>query len=361
MQHLFDELTLRGVTLRNRIGVSPMCQYVAEDGMASDWHLVHLGARAAGGAGLVMVEATGVVPEGRITPGCLGLWTDDQVEPLARIVRFMRDQGAVPALQLGHAGRKASSDQPWVGGDYLLAEGGGWEIVGPSPVPFHDKAPVPRELTPDDIAEIQEAFRATARRAIAAGFDWLEVHAAHGYLMHSFHSPISNQRTDNYGGSFENRVRFTVDTVRTVRAEWPEDKPMSVRVSSTDWAEGGWTLEETVELSKILRDEGVDLIDCSGGGGTPLAKIPVGAGYQVPFAEAVRREAGVPTAAVGMITEAYQADQIIRNGQADMVLLAREMLRDPYWPQNAAAALSKKELAYVPDPYHRAHGRKMAK
>ena len=357
MPHLFDPLQLRGVTLRNRIGVSPMCQYSSPEGMATDWHLVHLGARAAGGAGLVFVEATGVTAQGRITPGCMGIWTDDHVEPLARIARFVSGQGAVAGIQIGHAGRKASCDVTWKGGEPLSNDEGGWEIVAPSPLPFHDKSRVPEELGPEDIAQIQEAFRAAARRALAAGFDWIEVHAAHGYLMHSFHSPISNKRTDRYGGSFENRTRFTVETVRIVRAEWPEDKPMSVRLSSTDWAEGGWTLEETVALAKILKTEGVDLIDCSGGGGTPLAKIPVGAGYQVPFAEAVRREAGIPTAAVGMITEPWQADQIVRNGQADIVLMARAMLREPYWPQKAAAALAKKDLAYVPDPYHRAHGR----
>ncbi|MBT3821851.1 MAG: NADH:flavin oxidoreductase/NADH oxidase, partial [Nitrospinaceae bacterium] len=287
MPHLFDELQLRGITLRNRIGVSPMCQYVAKDGFADEWHLVHLGARAAGGAGLVIVEATGVVPEGRITPGCLGIWSDDHIEPLERITKFVKGQGAVAAIQIGHAGRKASCREPWEGGSYLSDDEGAWEIVAPSAVPFNDSAPVPRELTLDDIAGLQDAFRLAARRSKEAGFDWIEVHGAHGYLMHSFHSPISNKRTDNYGGSFENRVRFTVDTVRIVREEWPEDRPMSVRLSSTDWFEGGWTLEETIELAKILKAEGVDLIDCSGGGGTPLAKIPVGAGYQVPFADAV--------------------------------------------------------------------------
>ncbi len=359
MAHLFDEFTLRGVTLRNRIGVSPMCQYSGRDGLANDWHLVHLGARAAGGAGLVVVEATAVVPEGRITSGCLGIWADDHIEPLSRVVRFVAGQGAVPGIQIGHAGRKGSCEVTWEGGAYLSDEEGGWEIVAPSPIPFYEKARVPRELTQDDIVQIQEAFRAAVRRVREADFQWLEVHAAHGYLMHSFHSPISNKRTDNYGGSFENRIRFTVDTMRIVREEWPDDRPLSVRVSSTDWYEGGWTLEETIELAKTLKSEGVDIIDCSGGGGTPLAKIPVGAGYQVPFAEAVRREAEIPTAAIGMITEPWQADQIVRNGQADIVLMARAMLRDPYWPQRAGAALAKKDLYYVPDQYHRAHGRKM--
>jgi 2,4-dienoyl-CoA reductase-like NADH-dependent reductase (Old Yellow Enzyme family) len=334
-----------------------MCQYSAEEGEANDWHLVHLGSRAAGGAGLVVVEATAVTRQGRITPGCMGIWVDDHVEPLARIVRFMAGQGAVPGLQIGHAGRKASCEVTWKGGHYLTDEEGGWDIVAPSKVPFNEKARVPRELTDEDIGQIQEAFRDAARRAVEAEFRWLEVHAAHGYLMHSFHSPVSNKRTDQYGGSFENRIRFTMETIRIVREVWPEDRPLSVRLSSTDWYESGWTLEETVELAKKLKVGGVDIIDCSGGGGTPLAKIPVGAGYQVPFAERVRREAEIPTAAVGMITQPWQADQIIRNGQADIVLMAREMLRDPYWPQGAAAALAKKDLAYVPDPYHRAHGR----
>ncbi len=359
MPHLFDEFSLRGVTLRNRIGVSPMCQYSSVEGMANDWHLVHLGARAAGGAGLVMVEATAVTRGGRITPGCMGIWRDDHAEPLARIARFVEGQGAVPGIQIGHAGRKASCEVTWKGGQFLSDEEGGWEPLAPSPVPFHDKARAPRALSREEIPALQETYAAAARRAAGAGFRWLEVHGAHGYLMHSFHSPLSNKRTDDYGGSFENRTRFTMETVRLVREAWPEERPLSVRLSSTDWYEGGWTLEETIELAKMLGGEGVDIIDCSGGGGTPLAKIPVGAGYQVPFAEAVRREAGIPTAAVGMITEAWQADQIVRNGQADIVFLAREMLRDPYWPQRAAAALAKKDLVYVPDPYHRAHGRKM--
>lgn len=359
MSHLFEPLQIREVTLRNRIGVSPMCQYSAREGMANDWHLVHLGARAAGGAALVFVEATGVTAQGRITPGCMGIWTDNHIEPLARVARFVSEQGAVSGIQIAHAGRKASCDVTWNGGANLSDDEGGWEIVGPSPIPFHDKSRVPKELGLGEIARIHEAFREAARRAHEAQFEWLEVHAAHGYLMHSFHSPISNKRADKYGGTFENRTRFTIEAIRSVRAEWPDGKPMSVRLSSTDWAEGGWTLEDTIELSKILKAEGVDLIDCSGGGGTPLAKIPVGAGYQVPFAEAVRREAGIFTAAVGMIAEPWQADQIVRNGQADIVLLAREFLREPYWPQKAAAALSKKDLSYVPDPYHRAHGRKM--
>ncbi len=353
MPHLFDSLTLRGVTLRNRIGVSPMCQYSAEDGIATDWHLVHLGARAVGGAGLVMVEATAVEERGRISPGCTGIWSDAHTAPFARIAEFVAGQGAVPGIQIAHAGRKASCTRPWEGGAYLSDEEGGWEIVGPSAVPFHDAARVPRALTVAEIAGIQQKFTAAARRAREGGFRWLEVHGAHGYLMHSFHSPLSNVRTDNYGGSFENRIRFTVETMRAVREVWPGDRPLSIRLSCADWAEGGWTLEETVELAKTLKGEGVDLIDCSGGGGTPLAKVPLGAGYQVPFAEAVRKGAGIPTAAIGMITQPMQADGIVRNGRADMVFLAREMLRDPYWPQRAARELGHE--GPIPVQYARAH------
>ncbi|MEE9257777.1 MAG: NADH:flavin oxidoreductase/NADH oxidase [bacterium] len=356
MPHLFDSLTLRGVTLRNRIGVSSMCQYSSDDGMATDWHLVHLGSRASGGAGLVMAEMTNVERRGRITPGCLGIYKDEHIEPLARVVRFVASQGAAPGIQLGHAGRKASTAQTWLGGKPLSDEEGGWEPVGPSPVPFSDAHRVPRELSPEEIAEIREAFRRGAVRAREAGFHLLEIHAAHGYLMHSFHSPISNKRTDSYGGSFENRIRFTVETVRAVRAEWPESRALSIRLSCTDWAEGGWTLEETLELAKTLKQEGVDLIDCSGGGGTPLAKIPVGASYQVPFAEAVRKAVDIPTATVGMITEPMQADDIVRNGRADLVLMAKEMLRDPYWPQRAALALHQKDRIPIPHQYHRGHG-----
>jgi len=355
MPHLFEEFTLRGVTLRNRIGVSPMCQYSAEEGKVNDWHLVHLGARAVGGAALVMVEMTGVEARGRITHSCTGIWSDDHVEPLSRIARFVAGQGATAGIQLGHAGRKGSCVPTWEGGRYLSDEEGGWEIVAPSPVPFHEKARVPRELTREDIRAIQGAYVSATRRALEAGFRWIEIHGAHGYLIHSFHSPLSNRRKDAYGGSFENRIRFTVETARAVREAWPEERPLAIRLSCTDYAEGGWTLEETVELAKSLKDEGVDMIDCSGGGGTPDMKPPIGPGYQVPFAEAVRRGAGIPTAAVGMITQPWQADQIVRNGQADMVFLARELLRDPYWPQRAAAALGQKERAYVAHQYHRAH------
>ncbi|MBI3129224.1 MAG: NADH:flavin oxidoreductase/NADH oxidase [Candidatus Tectomicrobia bacterium] len=355
MPHLFDKLPVRGATLRNRIAVSPMCQYSSVEGKATDWHLVHLGSRAVGGAGLVMVEATGVERRGRITHGCMGIWSEEHVEPLARIARFVKEHKAVAAIQLAHAGRKASQARTWEGGHFLSKEEGAWEIVGPSPIPFGENAPVPKPLSVEEIRSVQKAFGEAARRAKEAGFEWLEIHGGHGYLIHSFHSPLSNQRADAYGGSFENRIRFTVETVREVRAAWPDDRPLGIRLSCTDFMEGGWTLPETIELARTLKDEGVDLIDCSGGGGTPKAKIPAGPGYMVEFSREVRRAAGVLTGTVGMITQPWQADQIVRNGEADVVFIAREMLRDPYWPQRAAASLGHKEWAYVPDPYHRAH------
>lgn len=340
MASLFDSFALQSVTLRNRIGVSPMCMYSATEGVANDWHLVHLGARAAGGAGLVIVEATAVSPEGRITPGDTGLWADGQVEPLARLVRFVRDQGAVAGIQLAHAGRKASAARPWEGGAHLTDAAGGWTPLAPSPVAFGDTLTrVPEALTPAGIARLQADFVAAAKRALAAGFEWLELHSAHGYLAHQFLSPLSNRRTDRYGGGFENRIRFLLETTRAVRAVWPARLPLTVRLSCTDWVEGGWTVEESVELSRLLKREGVDLIDCSSGGGVPTAKIPVGPGFQVGFAERVRREAGIATAAVGLITQPEQADAIVRGGQADVVLLARELLRDPHWPYHAARAL----------------------
>ncbi len=354
MAHLFDPLTLRGVTLRNRIGVSPMCQYSAEDGFANEWHLVHLGSRAVGGAGLVMVEATAVEAIGRITPEDMGIWTDRHIEPLARIAKFVSAHGAVPGIQLAHAGRKASKSRPWDGDRTITDKEGGWEVVGPSALAFAEGWSVPRELTIKEIANIRESFRQAAIRAMEAGFKWLEIHGAHGYLLHSFYSPLSNHRTDEYGGSLENRTRFLVETARVVRAEWPKELPLSVRLSCTDWVEGGWTLDDSVQLAKALKAEGVDLIDCSSGGGSPLAKIPVGASYQVPLSEGVRRGADVPTAAVGMITEPMQADDIIRNGRADLVLLARELLRDPYWPFRAAKALHFKGEMPVPPQYLRA-------
>jgi 2,4-dienoyl-CoA reductase-like NADH-dependent reductase (Old Yellow Enzyme family) len=353
MPHLFDPLTLRGATLRNRIGVSPMCQYSCTDGMATDWHLVHLGSRAVGGAGLVMVEATAVEARGRISPADMGLWSDAQVPSLARIARFVREQGALPGIQLAHAGRKASTAVPWAGDGSLADADGGWPTRAPSAIPFSPKDRVPAEMTKSDIAAVLDAFHAAAVRARAAGFGWVELHAAHGYLAHSFLSPLSNRREDEYGGNFENRIRFVLAALRAVRSAWPEDRPASVRLSCTDWAPGGWTLEESIDLARRLRDEGADLVDCSSGGLVPDAKVPVGAGYQVPLAEAVRRGAGVATAAVGLITEPMQADEIVRNGRADLVLLAREELRNPYWPVHAARVLGQTKSLRIPPQYWR--------
>lgn len=354
MAHLFEPLSLRGVTLRNRIGVSPMCQYSSEDGMPTDWHLVHLGSRAVGGAGLVTMEATAVEATARISPQDMGIWSDRHIEPMARIAKFISAQGAVAGIQLAHAGRKASKSRPWDGDRPLMNEEGGWPVVGPSAVPFAEGWRVPHELTGLEIASIRESFRKAAIRARTAGFGWLEIHAAHGYLLHSFYSPLSNHRSDEYGGRLENRIRFLLETVRAVRAEWPEKQPLAVRLSCTDWVEGGWALSDSVQLAKTLKGEGVDLIDCSSGGGSPLAKIPAGAGYQVPLAEGVRRGAEIPTAAVGMITEAMQADDIVRNGRADLVFLGRELLRDPYWPFRAAKALSFRGQMPAPSQYLRA-------
>jgi 2,4-dienoyl-CoA reductase-like NADH-dependent reductase (Old Yellow Enzyme family) len=350
--HLFESLKLRDIEIRNRIGVSPMCQYSSDDGVASDWHLVHLGSRAVGGAGLVMAEATAVEPIGRITPGCAGIWADKQVEPLARITRFLKEHGAVAGIQLAHAGRKASASRPW-DGDALLSESeGGWEPIGPSPIPFGGKLTrAPREMTRDDIARVQRAFRDAAKRALAAGFQLVELHNAHGYLAHSFLSPISNRRTDEYGGSFENRIRFSIETVRGIRAVWPDNLPLAVRISASDWIDGGWTLEDSVELAKRFKAEGVDMVDCSSGALAPNVKYPAGSGWQVPLADAIRRGANIATAAVGIISEPTHADEIIRNGRADIVLLAREFLRSPYWPIQAAEKLRKRDALALPVQY----------
>jgi 2,4-dienoyl-CoA reductase-like NADH-dependent reductase (Old Yellow Enzyme family) len=334
---LFDPLTVRGVTLRNRVAVSPMCQYSAQDGFANDWHLVHLGSRAVGGAGLVVFEATAVEARGRISPADLGLWRDEQIAPLARIVRFVEQQGAVAALQLAHAGRKASVRAPWDrGGAPLAPADGGWEIVAPSAIPFGEGYAVPRALDEAGIAGVIEAFAVAARRAREAGFRVIELHAAHGYLVHEFLSPLSNRRADRWGGSFENRTRFARELVAAVRRVWPEELPLLLRVSATDWAEGGWTPDETVALARAVKELGVDLVDTSSGGLVSSAKVPVGPGYQSAFAERIRREAGLATGAVGMITAPEQAEHVLRTGQADLVLLARELLRDPYWPLHAA-------------------------
>ena len=340
--HLFEPLKLRSVTLRNRIAVSPMCQYSAgPDGRATDWHLVHLGSRALGGAGLVCFEATAVEARGRISPADLGLWEDAQIEPLARIVRFVQQQGAVACLQLAHAGRKGSTAPPWDGGAAVPAAQGGWTPVAPSPVPFSDASPVPEALDAAGIAGIAQAFAAAARRARAAGFQAIEVHAAHGYLVHQFLSPLSNRRTDRHGGSLENRTRLAREVVEAVRRAWPADLPLLVRVSATDWVDGGWGVDDTVALSRQLRELGADLVDVSSGGLVPYAKVPVGPGYQTAFAERIRREAGVATGAVGVIVSPEQADHVVRTGQADLVLVAREFLRDPHFPLRAAKALGQ--------------------
>ncbi|HEX3356337.1 MAG TPA: NADH:flavin oxidoreductase/NADH oxidase [Tepidisphaeraceae bacterium] len=354
MSELFSPLKIRDVTLRNRVGVSPMCQYSCEDGFATDWHLVHLGSRAVGGAGLVIAEATGVEARGRISPNDLGIWKDEHVEPLARAARFVEAQGAVAGIQIAHAGRKASTSRPWEGHRAVEDGRGGWEPIGPSAVAFDKDYRMPREMTEGDIKTVQGAFAAAAKRAAGAGFRWLEIHSAHGYLSHSFLSPLSNRRTDRYGGEFENRIRFLLETVREVRKVWPEGLPLTVRISATDWVEGGWDLEQSIELARHLKKEGVDLIDCSSGGLSPNQKIELRPGYQVPFADAIRAQAGIATAAVGLITEARQADEIIRAGQADMVLLAREMLRDPYWAIHAAKELGKLDSVKVPVQYGRA-------
>lgn len=349
MPHLFEPLTIKGVTLRNRIGVSPMCMYSYTDGFSNDWHLAHLGARAVGGAGLIIAEATAVEARGRITPYDLGIWADEQIEPLARVTRFIKEHGAVAGIQIAHAGRKAGSKRPWETGE---PQRPGWQGVAPSPLAFTPDARVPHALSKDEIKGVQAAFRDGAQRALAAGFEWLEIHAAHGYLIHSFYSPLSNQRTDEYGGSFENRIRFLLETVRAIRPVWPERLPLTVRISGTDWVEGGWTVNDSVELARHLKTEGVDLVDCSSGGAAPNAKVPAGPGYQVHIAEAVRRGAGIQTAAVGLITTPAQADEIIRNEQADLILLGREMLRDPHWALHAAQALG--QPTPVPSQYLRA-------
>jgi 2,4-dienoyl-CoA reductase-like NADH-dependent reductase (Old Yellow Enzyme family) len=339
--HLFDPLTLRTITFPNRVFVSPMCEYSCEDGFANDWHLVHLGSRAVGGAGLVMTEATAVMPEGRISPEDLGLWKDDHIEPLARVVRFIRAQGGVAGIQLAHAGRKASTYRPWTGTGAAPGSAGGWNVLAPSAEAFAANYPAPRAMTKGDITQAVAAFAAAATRAHRAGFEVVEVHAAHGYLLHEFLSPTSNHRTDEYGGSFENRTRIVLETVTAVRAAWPLDLPLFVRISATDWVDGGWDLAQSVALARVLGSLGVDLIDCSSGGNVATAAIPLGPGYQTPFAEQIRRDSGIPTAAVGLITTATQAEHIVFTGQADAVFIARELLRDPYFPLRAARELGQ--------------------
>jgi 2,4-dienoyl-CoA reductase-like NADH-dependent reductase (Old Yellow Enzyme family) len=351
MSSLFSPFTLRGLTFPNRIFVSPMCQYSSEDGMPNEWHLVHLGSRAVGGAGLVCVEAAGVTPAGRITPWDAGIWSEAHAAAWKPIAAFIRGQGSVPAIQIAHAGRKASCDKPWRGGKPVDAAAGGWTTLGPSPVAF-GHYPAPREMTPGEIRATVADFERAARLALAAGFEVVEIHGAHGYLLHSFCSPLSNLRRDEYGGSLENRMRLPLAIARAVRAAWPADKPVFYRVSATDWYEGGWDLAQSIELCKRLKALGIDLVDCSSGGNIHDQKIVLGPGYQVRFSEAIRREAAVPTSAVGLITEPVQAEQIVAHGQADAVMLARAMLRDPYWPRHAARSLGV-DLPW-PDPYKRA-------
>jgi 2,4-dienoyl-CoA reductase-like NADH-dependent reductase (Old Yellow Enzyme family) len=350
--HLFDSYTIRAVTFRNRIFVSPMCQYSSEDGLPNDWHLVHLGSRAVGGAGLVMVEASGVSPAGRITAWDSSIWSQQHADAFRPIAAFIERNGAVAGIQLAHAGRKASTDVPWRGGRVIREGENSWQTVAPSPIPFREGEPVPHELTSGEIDDIVGQFVRSAELALDAGFRVVELHMAHGYLLHEFLSPLSNVRTDHYGGSLENRMRFPLRVAERVRQTWPDHLPLFVRISASDWAEGGWELRDSIEFAKRLRDLGVDLIDCSSGGAVPGAKIEIGPGYQVPFARAIRAEADVATGAVGLITDAHQADEIISSGSADAVLLARELLRDPYWPLHAAHILDV-DVPW-PDQYQRA-------
>ncbi len=356
MPELFDSLKLRDISIRNRLGVSPMCMYSSETGRATDWHIVHLGARAVGGWGLIVAEATAVTAEGRISPHDAGLWNDDQIEPLARITQFIKTYGGTPGIQLAHAGRKASTarlfsvPQP---GKALSPAEGGWTVVAPSPIAFDPQSPVPHELSVAEIQTIQAAFAAAATRTLHAGYELLEIHAAHGYLINEFLSPLTNKRTDGYGGSFDNRIRMLMETIAAVREVWPQRLPLAVRLSCVDWVEGGWTLEDSVALARKLKGAEVDLVDCSSGAVVPKATIPVGPGFQVPFAQAIRRDAGIATAAVGMITDAGQAAEIISTEKADLVMMARQALREPYFPIHAAAALGKKNAVALPGQYGR--------
>ena len=352
MSHLFAPLTLRSVTFRNRIFVSPMCQYSSENGIPNDWHLVHLGSRAVGGAGLVIVEASGVSPVGRITDWDSGIWSEAHAEAWAPIVAFIHRQGAVAGIQIAHAGRKASTDKPWRGGGVIATGEHAWTPVAPSAIPFRDGEPAPHALSVSEIDEIVEQFAHAAAHALRAGFRVIEIHAAHGYLLHQFLSPLCNTRSDEYGGSLENRMRLTLRVTGRVRAIWPEELPLLVRISASDWAEGGWDLEQSIVLSRRLRELGVDLVDCSSGGAVAHAKVELGPGYQVPFARAIRSAAEIATGAVGLITTAQQAEDILRDGSADAVLLARELLRDPYFPLHAARELGV-DIAW-PEQYLRA-------
>ena len=353
MPQLFSPLVIKGITIKNRLAVSPMCQYSSVDGFANDWHFVHIGSRAIGGAGLIIMEAAAVVAEGRITPSDLGIWKDEHVDELHRIAKFVKAQGSKLAIQLAHAGRKASVSSPWNGNVLVPESEGGWQPVAPSAIPFNDKYGMPKELTKQQITEIITDFKAAAVRAYTAGFSIIEIHAAHGYLIHEFLSPLSNQRTDEYGGSFENRVRLLLQVTDAIKSVWPEQLPLFVRISATDWTEGGWTEDESVALSALLKVRGVDLKDCSTGGNVSNAKIPTGPSYQVKFSQRIRQEVGILTGAVGIITQAAQAETIIATGQADLILMARETLRNPYFALHAANDLGYHEMEW-PVQYERA-------
>ena len=353
---LFQPLKIRSVEFKNRITVSPMCMYSSEDGFSNYWHLVHLGSRAVGGAGLVISEATAVAPEGRITGDDLGIWKDEHVAGLKQITAFLEEQGSVPGIQLAHAGRKASTTSPWKGGAFVSEEDGGWQTIAPSAIAFNEENPSPSALDSDGIKKLIADFREAAKRALEAGFKVAEIHAAHGYLLHQFLSPLSNKRSDDYGGSFENRSRLVIEVTRAVRSVWPEDLPLFVRISATDWVDGGWNEDDSVKLAKLLKENGVDLIDCSSGGLVPHAQIPVKKKYQVGFAERIKTEANILTGAVGLITEPEEAEEILSNGQADLILLARELLRNPYFPLEAAEKLGAN--VQWPPQYERAKFRR---
>jgi len=352
MSLLFQPLQIKSIELKNRIVMSPMCQYSSIDGFANDWHLVHLGSRAVGGVGLIITEATAVSPEGRISPDDLGIWKDEHIPELKKITAFLSAHGSVPGIQLAHAGRKASTSSPWKGHRVLPPEDGGWQTVAPSAIPFREGEPTPLALDAAGIEKVKNDFREAARRSLEAGFKVIEIHAAHGYLLHEFYSPLSNQRTDNYGGSFENRISLLLEVTEEIQKVWPAELPLFVRISATDWAPEGWNEDDSVRLAKILKEKGVDLIDCSSAANIPHVKIPVAPGYQVPFAEKIRKEAGIMTGAVGLITSAKQAEEILQKGQADLIILGRQLLREPYFAQHAA-----KELGAVltwPNQYERA-------
>jgi 2,4-dienoyl-CoA reductase-like NADH-dependent reductase (Old Yellow Enzyme family) len=354
MSLLFEPLQLRQIQLKNRIVVSPMCQYSSEDGFANDWHLVHLGSRAVGGAALVIIEASAISPEGRITPSDLGIWKDEHIVFLKRITSFIKSQNSIPGIQLAHAGRKASHHVPWKGGAALTNEEGSWRTMAPSAIPFKEGEPIPSGMEKEDINRLVDDFHAAAIRAKKAGFRMIEIHAAHGYLINEFLSPLSNHRTDEYGGAFNNRIRILLEIISAIQESWPKEYPIFVRLSATDWVEGGWTLNDSVMLCRILKDEGIDLVDCSSGGISPVQKIQAGPLYQTPFAERIRKETGIRTGAVGLITTAQQAEQILSNQQADLIIMARQLLRDPYFPLHAAKDLNV-DIAW-PVQYERAKG-----